>query len=76
MFLDEITKRDDLMELVLHLLEVIPDDQVGLFKMITKREISAVDSAFIQKCTKWDWRERSTAKQLLEDEWFSHMEDD
>jgi hypothetical protein len=75
-YIDQVQGREDLKQVILHLFEVTPADQLGLFKRITKNEISEEDSAFLQKIMKWDWRDRPTVKQLLEDDWFKDMIDE
>lgn len=35
-----------------------------------------MDNVFIQKIMKLDWRDRPTAKELLEDEWWSQGEEE
>ncbi|KAL9086371.1 MAG: hypothetical protein Q9165_007157 [Trypethelium subeluteriae] len=72
---DQVEEREDLKKLLLHLFEVTPANETGLFKRITKKEISEEDSVFLQRIMKWDWRDRPTAMQLLEDGWFKDMSD-
>ena len=48
----------------------IPQLKLTLFQRITGREICKKDKDFIGKIMMMDWRDRPTAKQLLEDEWF------
>jgi hypothetical protein len=55
---------------ILYLMREIPYSQVRLFQRITEKEICKADKAFLSKIMKMDWRERPTAKELLEDEWF------
>lgn len=38
--------------------------------MITEREVCRRDNEFIRKIMMMDWRDRPTARELLEDEWF------
>lgn len=45
-YVDQVRGREDLKQVLLHLFEVIPADQLGLFKRIAKNEISEEDSAF------------------------------
>lgn len=75
-YIDQVEGREDLKQIILHLFKVTPADKLGLFKRITKNEISEEDSAFLQKIMQWDWRDRPTAKQLLEDDWFKDMNDE
>jgi hypothetical protein len=55
---------------ILYLMREIPFSQVGLFQRITEKEVCKVDKTFISKIMRMDWRERPTAKELLEDDWF------
>jgi hypothetical protein len=74
-WIDQVQEREDLKEVIFHLFEITPADQFGLFKRISKNEISEEDNVFIQKIMKWDWRDRPTAKQLLKDDWFKDIVD-
>jgi hypothetical protein len=69
-YVDQVQGRKDLEQTILRLLEVIPVEQGSLFKRITEKGISKKVSIFLQKIMIWDWRDRPTAKQLLEDKWF------
>lgn len=75
-YIDQVQGHEELEQTILRLFEVTPRDQVGLFKRITKKEISEEDSSFLQKIMKWDWRDRPTAKKLLKDDWFKEVTDD
>ncbi|KAG4444420.1 hypothetical protein IFR05_000011 [Cadophora sp. M221] len=46
------------------------------FRQVTRREIPPADRDFILKIMKLDYRDRPTANQLLEDEWFSEKSED
>jgi len=46
-------------------------DKMKPFMRITEREIVNKDKVFIAKMMKIDWRDRPTAKELLEDEWWN-----
>ncbi|GJC94486.1 serine/threonine protein kinase [Colletotrichum higginsianum] len=46
------------------------------FARVTRREIPPADRDFILKIMKLDYRDRPTAEQLLEDEWFSESSED
>jgi hypothetical protein len=48
----------------------IPQSQTTPFQRTTEREVCQKDKAFIGKIMMMDWRDRPTAKDLLEDEWF------
>lgn len=49
----------------------VPREKMKPFGRITEREISKEDKAFILKIMKLDPRDRPTAKELLQDEWFT-----
>lgn len=44
--------------------------QQGIFETIPETEISKKDNKFIRKMMKLDWRDRPSARDLLEDEWW------
>ncbi|KAK4233117.1 kinase-like domain-containing protein [Achaetomium macrosporum] len=46
------------------------------FHLVTKREIPPADNVFIRKIMKLDPRDRPTAEQLLQDEWFTEESED
>jgi serine/threonine protein kinase len=48
----------------------VPPEKMKPFERITEREVSKEDKAFLLKIMRLDPRERPTAKQLMEDEWF------
>lgn len=41
-----------------------------LFQRVAEREVIKKDKDFILKIMKMDWRDRPTAEELLQDEWF------
>ena len=51
--------------------ENIPKADATPFSWTTKREVSKRDNIFISKIMKLDWRDRPSAKELLEDEWWN-----
>lgn len=55
---------------ILYLMQEIPQSQTTPFQMTTEKEVCQKDKVFIGKIMKMDWRDRPTAKELLEDEWF------
>ena len=55
---------------ILYLMQEIPQSQTTPFHRTTEREVSKKDKEFIGKIMMMDWRDRPTAKELLEDEWF------
>jgi hypothetical protein len=52
---------------LLYLIQEILQSQATPFHITTKREVCKKDKIFIEKIMKLDWRDRSTAKELLED---------
>ncbi|TEY59346.1 hypothetical protein BOTCAL_0195g00150 [Botryotinia calthae] len=48
----------------------VPPEKLKPLPMITQKEIPKVDNVFLQKILKLDPRDRPTAKQILEDEWW------
>lgn len=53
-----------------YIMQEIPKSETTPFCMITEREVCRKDNKFIQKIMMMDWRDRPTARELLEDEWF------
>jgi hypothetical protein len=49
-------------------MQEIPQAKTTSFSRITEREIVKKDKDFIRKIMKLDWRDRPTARELLEDE--------
>lgn len=56
--------------IILYLMREIPFSQVGRFQRITEKEVCKADKAFLGRIMRMDWRERPTAKELLNDGWF------
>lgn len=50
---------------------MIPTSDTTPFRMIAEKEVCRKDNEFIRKIMMMDWRDRPTAGELLEDEWFS-----
>jgi len=44
--------------------------QQGMFKIISEMELSKKDNEFVRRIMKMDWRDRPSARDLLEDEWW------
>ncbi|PGH34406.1 serine/threonine protein kinase [[Emmonsia] crescens] len=55
---------------ILYLMQEIPRPKTTPFRETTEREVCKKDKEFIEKIMMMDWRDRPTAKDLLEDEWF------
>jgi hypothetical protein len=54
----------------LYLLQEIPQSEKMSFQMTTESEVNEKDKNFTGKVMMMDWRDRSTAEELLKDEWF------
>ncbi|KAJ9233868.1 hypothetical protein DTO169E5_6853 [Paecilomyces variotii] len=59
---------------ILYLMHEIPQSQTTPFQRTTEREVCDRDKVFVGKIMKMDWRDRPSAKELLEDEWFEDDE--
>ncbi|KAH6862994.1 serine/threonine protein kinase [Alternaria alternata] len=66
----EIADPETVQSIIL-LIENIPKEKTMPFRRTTEREVSQRDNIFISKMMKLDWRDRPTAKELLEDEWWN-----
>lgn len=55
---------------ILYLMDEIPQSQTTPFSRTTECEVCHEDKKFIEKIMMLDWRDRPSAKDLLEDEWF------
>lgn len=55
---------------ILYLMHLIPPEKTTPFRMVTEREVAKEDKEFILKIMQMDWRDRPTAKELLQDKWF------
>lgn len=51
-------------------MKAVPPEEMKPLPMITQKEIPKVDNIFLQKILKLDPRDRPTAKQILEDDWW------
>lgn len=56
---------------MIHLMDSVSLEQMKPFIKVGEREITPADKRFICKIMKLDPRDRPTAQQLLEDEWFA-----
>ncbi|EEH33299.2 hypothetical protein PAAG_04349 [Paracoccidioides lutzii Pb01] len=54
-----------------YIMRSLPPEKYKPFKRITEKEVSKVDRDFILKIMKLDPRDRPSARELLEDEWFN-----
>ena len=70
---DEIASRETT-ENVVYLMHVIPPSEAIPFSMVNEQQICKKDKNFIGKMMMMDWRDRATAKDLLDDDWFKDNE--
>lgn len=61
---------DETYQSVLYLMHLNPPEIMTPFSLVTEREVVKEDKEFILRIMKMDWRDRPTAKELLEAEWF------
>lgn len=61
---------DETYQSVLYLMHLNPPESMTPFSLVTEREVVKEDKEFILRIMKMDWRDRPTAKELLQDEWF------
>lgn len=61
---------DEARQSILSLMDLVKPEMMTPFRFVTEREVSKEDKEFILKIMKMDWRDRPTAKELLQDEWF------
>lgn len=66
---DEIASPDTVRAIV-YIMDQIPKSETKPFILMTEREICKKDNEFIRKIMMMDWRDRPTARELLNDEWF------
>jgi hypothetical protein len=60
---------------ILCLMSEIPPEKMTPFARTTEKEVIKKDKDFIGKIIMLDWRDRPTAKKLLEDEWWDADDD-
>jgi serine/threonine protein kinase len=61
---------EDTLSILAYVMKGVPHGKMKLFEYVTDQEIIKEDKAFILKTMKLDPRDRPTAKELLQDEWF------
>jgi serine/threonine protein kinase len=61
---------DGRLDLLATIMDQTPPEALSLFSWTSPAEVSDVDKAFILRIMKLDPRDRPTALELLEDEWF------
>jgi serine/threonine protein kinase len=65
-----IEGNEEINMIIQYLFEKIPQSEMKPFSQVSNREVSRQDKEFICKMMKMDPRERPTAKELLQDDWF------
>ncbi|KAI1350229.1 STE/STE20 protein kinase [Xylaria sp. FL0043] len=66
---EEIFNEETLWSIVC-VMKLVPKEAMTPFQFVTEREVAKEDKEFVLKIMKLDWRDRPTAKELLQDEWF------
>ena len=61
---------DDVLTILQYVMDGVPPEKMKPFERVTEREVSQEDKAFLLKIMKLDPRDRPTAQQLMEDDWF------
>jgi hypothetical protein len=61
---------DETAESIMWIMKEIPQEKMTPFCWTTEREVIKRDKDFIGKIMMLDWRDRPTAKELLDDEWW------
>ncbi|KAI1273838.1 STE/STE20 protein kinase [Xylaria sp. FL0933] len=69
----EIFNEDTLWSIV-YIGQMVPREEMRPFQFVTEREVGKEDRDFVLKIMKMDWRDRPTAKELLQDEWFTQID--
>ncbi|KAF2663521.1 serine/threonine protein kinase [Microthyrium microscopicum] len=65
----------EVVQAIFWLMQEVPAATMTQFHRTTEREVCQSDKDFIGKIMKLDWRQRPTAKELLEDEWWMEPEE-
>ena len=56
---------------ILYLMQLVPPSDMTPFSTVSEREVGREDRDFILKIMQMDWRDRPSAKELLQDRWFA-----
>lgn len=59
---------------ILYFMDEIPQSQTTPFSRTTEKEVCRKDKKFIGEIMMLDWRDRPTAKELLENVWFEEVD--
>lgn len=73
-YLDFKDDNPDIVPILTYLHDLGPPEKP--FRFVTTKEIPPADNRFVCKIMKVDPRERPTAQQLLDDEWFTEESED
>ncbi len=60
----------DAIKIIIYAMDSLPREKAKPFQCITEREMTKEDNAFLFKIMKLDPRDRPTAREILQDEWF------
>ena len=66
---------EDTVEVIIWLMKQIPKDKMTSFRRISEKEVCKKDKIFIEAVMKLDPRDRPTARELLEHQWFRDSEE-
>jgi hypothetical protein len=62
---------DETLVILIYVMYGEPREEMKPFRRVGEREISGEDKVFVLKDMKLDPRDKPTAKELLQDEWFT-----
>ena len=65
----------EIVQTILYIMKMIVKSDTTSFHLITERKICKKNKAFIEKIIMMDWRDRPSAQQLLDYEWFKEAEE-
>jgi serine/threonine protein kinase len=69
-----VQNNENIQIIIVHLYDSIPQKDRNQFSRISQKEMSTQDKDFIGKIMKLDPRDRPTARELLQDNWFDEAE--
>ena len=67
---EEIADKDT-QQVIIDIMSAVPPQKLKPFHYLSEREICNADKIFVLKLMKLDPRDRPTARELLQDEWFT-----
>jgi hypothetical protein len=62
---------EETVQSIVYIMQEIPLEKMTPFRWTTDAEVMKKDKDFIGKIMMLDWRDRPTAKDLLDDEWWN-----